>query len=294
LIFNEVSILVLLDVILKGKEREIQAEVKISFNPCFVGCYSERLHIHISNINVFPVSILVLLDVILKDWLVLSYCYLLLVSILVLLDVILKESHDLFILCSLAEFQSLFCWMLFWKKVKIKQCAKYTGFNPCFVGCYSERPVLLVVGIYELQFQSLFCWMLFWKLNALIVSRVEQCFNPCFVGCYSERWREDKKSNTNNVSILVLLDVILKALLCDPCTLLSLKFQSLFCWMLFWKCHKSHRPRRSCKVSILVLLDVILKDHTVVWLKCWQLSFNPCFVGCYSERKRMLRLMPLG
>jgi len=59
-------------------------------------------------------------------------------------------------------------------------------------------------------------------------------FNPCFVGCYSESFgSEDEDSDMPIVSILVLLDVILKAGLTGNSLEWMGKFQSLFCWMLF-------------------------------------------------------------
>jgi len=89
--FQYVSILVLLDVILKensGFDNRIFAE---SFNPCFVGCYSESRHHNNQSVPHFHVSILVLLDVILKDKSQIPVMKSFFVSILVLLDVILKE-----------------------------------------------------------------------------------------------------------------------------------------------------------------------------------------------------------
>ena len=88
-------------------------------------------------------------------------------------------------------------------------------------------------------------------------------FNPYFVGCYSgspERWSHRHE---------------------------RLRFQSLFCWMLFWKLNETLLYSKSNLVSILILLDVILEvcSGIMVWfyLEC----FNPYFVGCYSGRKKI-------
>jgi hypothetical protein len=61
-------------------------------------------------------------------------------------------------------------------------------------------------------------------------------FNPCFVGWYSG-------------SFAFVLAIGLQCL-----------FQSLFCWMVFWKCEVSGWQFRPMPVSILVLLDGILED----------------------------------
>ncbi len=182
-------------------------------------------------------------------------------------------------------FQSLFCWMLFWKINRhyfryrlaivsililldvVLEVYRYSlgsssisSFNPYSVGCCSgrhnhgkkEKPLY--------GFQSLFCWMLFWK------------FEPDII-----------RDNHLVVSILILLDVVLEVLLAHwPC--LSSKcfnpysvgccsgshhiwlpeslrklFQSLFCWMLFWKQNSTRDGLLSMIVSILILLDVVLE-----------------------------------
>ena len=62
------------------------------------------------------------------------------------------------------KFQSLFCWMLFWKMI-LSQTSSSTnaGFNPYFVGCYSGSNLFHLIFKLLILFQSLFCWMLFWK-----------------------------------------------------------------------------------------------------------------------------------
>ena len=62
----------------------------------------------------------------------------------------------------------------------------------------------------------------------------EICFNPYFVGCYSGSVKGGVRT--------LIFDV----------------FQSLFCWMLFWK-----------------------KDAES-YTKWFETCFNPYFVGCYS------------
>ena len=46
------------------------------------------------------------------------------------------------------------------------------------------------------------------------------------------------------------------------------KFQSLFCWMLFWKADRSLGMPKPFYVSILILLDVILEEGLVLVFKC--------------------------
>jgi len=197
---KQVSILVLLDVILKELLSHLQRFVTKCFNPCFVGCYSESE----------PESI--------------GYSV-------------------------QTMFQSLFCWMLFWKSrvaswsislflvsilvlldVILKDLIPTIGrrrhvcFNPCFVGCYSESLSWDESLVCHLEFQSLFCWMLFWKGGGL----GDLVNNPV-------------------VSILVLLDVILKVFFLSLPLMRYIVFQSLFCWMLFWKqlwCRQSRKVLR--------------------------------------------------
>ncbi len=87
-----------------------------------------------------------------------------------------------------------------------------SSFNPCSLGCCSERIVVLCFHWLPLEFQSLFSWMLLWKDYA----------SDSIIYMYI-------------VSILVLLDVALK----DRRTCLQgvyrNLFQSLFSWMLLWK-----------------------------------------------------------
>ena len=159
------------------------------------------------------------------------------VSILVLLDVALKVSafafhhlpSDCFNPCSLGccsesiylvgdnyawnKFQSLFSWMLLWKRRyrKLKSsCLRC--FNPCSLGCCSERSTVVSITETLLKFQSLFSWMLLWKTLLTV---------PKHFG--------------TQVSILVLLDVALKGRMEINRVVVYYGFQSLFSWMLLWK-----------------------------------------------------------
>ena len=52
-------------------------------------------------------------------------------------------------------------------------------------------------------------------------------------------------------------------------------FQSLFCWMLFWKKSASSFRKLSEMVSILILLDVVLEAQRALQWGGPQLCFNP-------------------
>jgi len=211
-----VSILIVLDVILKACQCIYTHRQYSSFNPCFVGCYSES-----------------------TSW---STCSL-----------------------HWTLFQSLFCWMLFWK------CGWWaipllfdTGFNPCFVGCYSESTCWVIQYLFQFLFQSLFCWMLFWKFALMLSRAAIKMFQSLFCWMlFWKCWYIVLPDHFKIVSILVLLDVILKA-----CQIKAF--------------------RNTCIVSILVLLDVILKESHGAWIRHSIIRFNPCFVGCYSERMILL------
>ena len=100
-----------------------------------------------------------------------------------------KQSRTLWLVVSYG-FQSLFSWMLLWKWPYPR--TQYTGpssFNPCSLGCCSERPDPKPVRACGGRFQSLFSWMLLWKSASA----------------------ESVDLGTRKVSILVLLDVALKA-----------------------------------------------------------------------------------
>ncbi len=163
---------------------------------------------------------------------------------------------------AIEKFQSLFCWMLVWKLTAVIAFWKNIvelSFNPCFAGCWSGRWKLSHVPWKLNTFQSLFCWMLVWKFGA---EQVGICalegFNPCFAGCWSGSKGRGIHGCMNKV------------------------FQSLFCWMLVWKMSYMPPTDTMLSVSILVLLDVGLEGTDKEKEKQFEISFNPCFAGCWS------------
>ena len=204
-----------------------------------------------------------------------------------MLDVILEVTISLSGKRIIFVFQSLFCWMLFWKNTFFNSGILYAVVSILILldvileGYWFLLPVplkqvsilILLDVILEdstaiphkhqsIKFQSLFCWMLFWKLASIRPIQRTVCFNPYFVGCYSgsnskfHDWNpirivsililldvilEDsqgkQKGISHVVSILILLDVILEAIV-DQAYQLRLV------------------------VSILILLDVILEERT--------------------------------
>ena len=115
---NEVSILVLLDVALKEGSLSSRSGFRSTcFNPCSLGCCSESAPTMIPYPVQIVVSILVLLDVALKVGIMTSLVVYILtiVSILVLLDVALKDAG-----------------------ITVPSVPS-KGFNPCSLGCCSER-----------------------------------------------------------------------------------------------------------------------------------------------------------
>ena len=61
-------------------------------------------------------------------------------------------------------------------------------------------------------------------------------------------------------------------------------FQSLFCWMSFWKGTSYRGFATRAEVSILILLDVVLEASRFVPRGHNDVSFNPYSVGCRSGR----------
>jgi len=261
----------------------IEATISLRFNPCFVGCYSESWEDP-------PAP---------QNWSGFNPCFVGCYS---------ERFFSLYALQNHTEFQSLFCWMLFWKTFTPTGQNARLGFNPCFVGCYSESHRIILIQYINHRFQSLFCWMLFWKIKAIKELHELSPFQSLF--CWMLFWKLGTGTGAewyDQVSILVLLDVILKEWwrgrritdwpCFNPCFVgcyseswiqergrrKPYQFQSLFCWMLFWKFNWLGCNFSSLQVSILVLLDVILKvlqlSHCCIQVS----SFNPCFVGCYSE-----------
>ena len=160
-------------------------------------------------------------------------------------------------------------------------------FNPCSLGCCSERVICLIGKSLCFLFQSLFSWMLLWKRDCVCSSAGEcESFNPCSLGCCSERCRpylpgERVQLGFNPCSLGCCSERpntparppwILRCF--NPC--------SLGC------CSERHgngcRSSPRVGVSILVLLDVALKAASMISISSWRLSFNPCSLGCCSER----------
>ena len=134
------------------------------------------------------------------------------------------------------------------------------SFNPCSLGCCSERRRYSVSSSTGSRRSfnpcSLGCCSestLSWPNGGAIT-----CFNPCSLGCCSESICTQHLRIHLIVSILVLLDVALKE--AAPGT-----------------------PPNRGVVSILVLLDVALKDVRHVGRVVKTPSFNPCSLGCCSE-----------
>ncbi len=157
-------------------------------------------------------------------------------------------------------------------------------FNPCSLGCCSERRdgqtteertrvsilVLLDVALKEhtsheilefwIEFQSLFSWMLLWKLVWQSLTGTKTMFQSLFSWMLLwKRWDGRVWRTSTIVSILVLLDVALKE---DVLTTTT----------------------GSLGVSILVLLDVALKAFDGKTCQAGTWRFNPCSLGCCSER----------
>jgi len=109
---HRVSILVLVDVALKGEDAIRTVESKYCFNPCFGGCRSESWAVSFTLITLMisfnPCFGGCRSESHEERQEAPSYSY---VSILVLVDVALKEFNILFNHCSCNQFQSLFWWM---------------------------------------------------------------------------------------------------------------------------------------------------------------------------------------
>ena len=286
--WGRVSILVLLDVSLKVQRAQTISPLGSSFNPCSFGCQSERLRERADPVVRHRVSILVLLDVSLKALIWISSGEpIARVSILVLLDVSLKAciagvvtppSYRGFNPCSFGCQSESLGWPT-WTAPATK-C-----FNPCSFGCQSERVIYETRQDVRWMFQSLFFWMSVWKRTSRSSRpRWRSSFNPCSFGCQSESTgQRPHTSRRQKVSILVLLDVSLKAGWCwwsaprpacfNPCSFgcqservgdrdrepVEVGFQSLFFWMSVWKAALKGPLGDAVVVSILVLLDVSLK-----------------------------------
>ena len=186
------------------------------------------------------------------------------VSILVLLDVALKDSIVVLLASCACQFQSLFSWMLLWKLIRFRLLGiSYLRFNPCSLGCCSERVIIVNVVWNVLKFQSLFSWMLLWKMIIKARGVVPRAmFQSLFswMLLWKRFWSNTFQKKT--------------------------EFQSLFSWMLLWKRNEAFSLSCCIVVSILVLLDVALKEQLGLGTVTSTTSFNPCSLGCCSERIR--------
>ena len=151
--------------------------------------------------------------------------------------------------------------MLLWKGSGSGSGYDY-GFNPCSLGCCSERHIEVLTDFCVVMFQSLFSWMLLWKTNGIRIRELHWfSFNPCSLGCCSES-RDGQITDPDRVPVRF-----------NPCSLgccserkktprrahhtSSFNPCSLGC------CSESQggqpKPESVSEVSILVLLDVALK-----------------------------------
>ena len=183
-----------------------------------------------------PVSILVLLEVSLRQFRLHLLPLCLWVSILVLLEVSLRPRRHEMCLWILFMFQSLFYWKYLWD-VTSKACRD--------IGILVSILVLLEVSLrlslhpppltWSIWFQSLFYWKYLWDHKDLQTNlQLIPCFNPCFIGSISETSQHHGRTTGNQVSILVLLEVSLR------------------------RCYQLETENWLC-VSILVLLEVSLR-----------------------------------
>jgi len=184
-----VSILVLLDVALKEDVARYTLKYGRGFNPCSLGCCSESRSRLRHLLGSGRVSILVLLDVALKARC--SHCF---------------GKRNL-------KFQSLFSWMLLWKAGgALALQYELWCFNPCSLGCCSERANRQNLKDRIFMFQSLFSWMLLWKW-------------------VSSNWVFRSSMFQSLFSWMLLWKVVIEFL---P-NAAAAGFQSLFSWMLLWK-----------------------------------------------------------
>ncbi len=133
------------------------------------------------------------------------------------------------------------------------------SFNPCSRGCFARSFAPITERILFYRFQSLFSWMFRSKTRSTGDTLAAAGFNPCSRGCFARRPKESAVIQADGVSILVLVDVSLEALLC--------------CMLTY-----------STTVSILVLVDVSLEAIAVIATGSILECFNPCSRGCFARR----------
>ena len=184
--------------------------------------------------------------------------------------------------------------MLLWKVSQGINNLIPFSFNPCSLGCCSEREEMFVIGFLRGMFQSLFSWMLLWKVHIsdsyvrytsfnpcslgccsesissrIIRPSVRSCFNPCSLGCCSESFPSFFPNSLQaRVSILVLLDVALKDRFSFTIITDKIMFQSLFSWMLLWK-----------TLAESVFHSAKLFQSLFSWMLLWKKNASVLFVG---------------
>ncbi len=129
------------------------------------------------------------------------------------------------------QFQSLFSWILLSELQFAMPTREHLSFNPCFLGSCSPSHRALWWLRRPLQFQSLFSWILLSELQFAMPTREHLSFNPCFLGSCSPSWSRSPGCFCNSVSILVFLDLALRVPALLPCSF-PIQFQSLFSWIL--------------------------------------------------------------
>ena len=297
-IYSLVSILVLLDVALKGALMVSNLRPKASFNPCSLGCCSERWQQNLQQLKEDQVSILVLLDVALKgmnfdgarDFIMKFQSLFSWMLLWKEMEAGTGEQWEVL-------FQSLFSWMLLWKRRRLKRGErKMECFNPCSLGCCSES-LQAARGAVDRHVSILVLLDVALKEVSLTVFQMyyHSSFNPCSLGCCSEssvrtrfvwgRW---------HVSILVLLDVALKDGQVLRSGISGDWFQSLFSWMLLWKSMGTLHYGHPTKFQSLFSWMLLWKEE--MGLEAFQdhPCFNPCSLGCCSESLEILAELTAG
>ena len=116
-------------------------------------------------------------------------------------------------------FQSLLSWMLLWKATQQQLLTEDVwGFNPCYLGCCSERTRKSSFPLWRFSFNPCYLgccsesqpmalsWQVMHEVSILVILDVALkvscsgrtpvilfCFNPCYLGCCSESQMEPGK-----------------------------------------------------------------------------------------------------
>ena len=157
-----------------------------SFNPCFSGRSTQTWYSHTQAAGIGRVSILVLVEGLLRHFKYVIDKNSYFVSILVLVEGLLRLPGFFLSIPSFIEFQSLFQWKVYLDKnllgnpnvlVKVSILVLVEGllrqilyaligalsvsFNPCFSGRSTQTSALKVLKFQKEQFQSLFQWKVY-------------------------------------------------------------------------------------------------------------------------------------